>query len=50
MEKTYSIEDIDSVLYKIESIPGIRDKLPYLRDGEFQRLTEYKKGKRKKIV
>ena len=47
--KKYCLKDIESILTKIEDMPGLRVKLPYLTHEEWRKLNEHKKKKRRKI-
>ena len=40
--KKYCLKDIESILSKIDNMPGIRVKLPYLTESEWRKLIELK--------
>ena len=48
--KNYCLKDIESILSKIDGMPGIRVKLPYLTAEEWQRLNDHKKKIREKLI
>ena len=50
MGKKYCLEDIESILSKIDGMPGIRVKLPYLTAEEWQRLNDHKKKRGEKSI